>query len=152
MYLNCKLIESEHSIILIYQVYNNIIDMDSSYKDNYQKKFFDILSKRNTKDHKIVYDLMDLLDIKKGAAYKRMNGDTNMSISEIIKVSDHYNLSMDAIFRSDKFISFFHPFVHKEKASLDVFIDQYKKFFKPCLLYTSPSPRDATLSRMPSSA
>jgi len=105
--------------------------MDPSYNDNYQKKFFDILSKRNTKDHKIVYDLMDLLDIKKGAAYKRMNGDTNMSISEIIKVSDHYNLSMDATFRSDKFISFFHPFVHKEKASLDVFINQYKKFFKP---------------------
>ena len=25
-------------------------------------------------------------------------------------------------------------------------------YFKPCLLYTSPSPRDATLSRMPSSA
>ena len=25
-------------------------------------------------------------------------------------------------------------------------------FFKTCLLYTSPSPRDATLSRMPSSA
>ena len=25
-------------------------------------------------------------------------------------------------------------------------------FFKDCLLYTSPSPRDATLSRMPSSA
>ena len=24
--------------------------------------------------------------------------------------------------------------------------------FTPCLLYTSPSPRDATLSRMPSSA
>ena len=24
--------------------------------------------------------------------------------------------------------------------------------FMPCLLYTSPSPRDATLSRMPSSA
>ena len=27
-----------------------------------------------------------------------------------------------------------------------------KKFSQPCLLYTSPSPRDATLSRMPSSA
>ena len=25
-------------------------------------------------------------------------------------------------------------------------------FYKACLLYTSPSPRDATLSRMPSSA
>ena len=27
-----------------------------------------------------------------------------------------------------------------------------KGLYKPCLLYTSPSPRDATLSRMPSSA
>ena len=27
-----------------------------------------------------------------------------------------------------------------------------KAYFGPCLLYTSPSPRDATLSRMPSSA
>ena len=27
-----------------------------------------------------------------------------------------------------------------------------EKFWGPCLLYTSPSPRDATLSRMPSSA
>ena len=28
----------------------------------------------------------------------------------------------------------------------------YDDLFKVCLLYTSPSPRDATLSRMPSSA
>ena len=28
----------------------------------------------------------------------------------------------------------------------------YKLHYKDCLLYTSPSPRDATLSRMPSSA
>ena len=28
----------------------------------------------------------------------------------------------------------------------------YWRFISPCLLYTSPSPRDATLSRMPSSA
>ena len=27
-----------------------------------------------------------------------------------------------------------------------------KELYKNCLLYTSPSPRDATLSRMPSSA
>ena len=30
--------------------------------------------------------------------------------------------------------------------------DQFKHKFRICLLYTSPSPRDATLSRMPSSA
>ena len=35
-----------------------------------------------------------------------------------------------------------------ENQDLMMMIEQYK----PCLLYTSPSPRDATLSRMPSSA
>ena len=30
--------------------------------------------------------------------------------------------------------------------------DQIKWYSNNCLLYTSPSPRDATLSRMPSSA
>ena len=30
--------------------------------------------------------------------------------------------------------------------------EKVEQFRKPCLLYTSPSPRDATLSRMPSSA
>lgn len=98
---------------------------------NPQKKLFDILSRRNTKDHQILYDVMELLDIKKGAAYKRMNGETSMPISEVIKLADHYNLSLDATFRSDKYISFFHPFVHKQKSSLQIFIDQYKKFFKP---------------------
>ena len=41
----------------------------------------------------------------------------------------------------------------------DYLVDQFKKLnldavekIKTCLLYTSPSPRDATLSRMPSSA
>ena len=31
-------------------------------------------------------------------------------------------------------------------------MDRMRGFFEGCLLYTSPSPRDATLSRMPSSA
>lgn len=98
---------------------------------DYQKRFFEILDKRNTKDHKVVHEVMELLNIKRGAAYKRINGDTTMPISEIIALSDHYNLSLDATFRSDKYISFFHPFVHREKSNLDSFIDQYKRFFRP---------------------
>ena len=31
-------------------------------------------------------------------------------------------------------------------------IDDWEEKYKPCLLYTSPSPRDGLLSRMPSSA
>ena len=29
---------------------------------------------------------------------------------------------------------------------------RYRRYFDPCLLYTSPSPRDLWISRMPSSA
>ena len=40
------------------------------------------------------------------------------------------------------------------RLSYDVDVEFYGvvKIYNPCLLYTSPSPRDATLSRMPSSA
>ena len=36
--------------------------------------------------------------------------------------------------------------------SMNAIIARYPKPYVACLLYTSPSPRDATLSRMPSSA
>ena len=57
----------------------------------------------------------------------------------------------DAVYAADKFINYF--------SNMDR-IDEYLRNVKiervlnrsPCLLYTSPSPRDRTRSRMPSSA
>ena len=43
----------------------------------------------------------------------------------------------------------------QEKLSDQIYgydLEQLGQLFEHCLLYTSPSPRDATLSRMPSSA
>ena len=44
--------------------------------------------------------------------------------------------------------------VHADKVGLDVFGlgEHHREEFLDCLLYTSPSPRDAHESRMPSSA
>ena len=39
-----------------------------------------------------------------------------------------------------------------EKSTLVFYLHNIRSGFNICLLYTSPSPRDATLSRMPSSA
>ena len=39
-----------------------------------------------------------------------------------------------------------------DETFLQYFINKAEKNAESCLLYTSPSPRDATLSRMPSSA
>ena len=44
------------------------------------------------------------------------------------------------------------PIVEAAFSILDSFGVNYTKNVMSCLLYTSPSPRDATLSRMPSSA
>ena len=37
-------------------------------------------------------------------------------------------------------------------AKVQVFLPEPPREYQPCLLYTSPSPRDRTRSRMPSSA
>ena len=41
---------------------------------------------------------------------------------------------------------------YRKKVKANTIIDSTENLFYLCLLYTSPSPRDATLSRMPSSA
>ena len=60
--------------------------------------------------------------------------------------------------QNDAIISFLNPGSERERAvptsnpnDLDVGTNGFMNLV-PCLLYTSPSPRDATLSRMPSSA
>ena len=40
----------------------------------------------------------------------------------------------------------------ENKAAIITALNISNEYLKDCLLYTSPSPRDATLSRMPSSA
>ena len=44
------------------------------------------------------------------------------------------------------------PFFYKVLGSKEKQIEKERQEYLTCLLYTSPSPRDATLSRMPSSA
>ena len=60
-----------------------------------------------------------------------------------------------AIFYSELLTSFQEPNLYKYKGESSVFrltLDRTFRNHISCLLYTSPSPRDATLSRMPSSA
>ena len=70
-------------------------------------------------------------------------------------------ISCDVILENDKgFISFQSGSYRADAvqsgscsvSTLDVDLSQVSESVKPCLLYTSPSPRDGLLSRMPSSA
>ena len=69
----------------------------------------------------------------------RQSGSTpvQMLISTRVRKSPYWHLSMEAgCWRATVYNRIYHP----------------RGYVKPCLLYTSPSPRDRTRSRMPSSA
>ena len=81
-------------------------------------------------------------------------GDTVIFSSKIIPGNEKklYSLHNDIVRKEVELITeetdFVHVSGHPNREDLK---DMYN-WVKPCLLYTSPSPRDATLSRMPSSA
>jgi len=98
---------------------------------NYQQKFFKIIAQRKAYDDNMLFEIMKVLNIKKGAAYKRINGETSMTLEEVLKLADHFNVSLDSIFRSDKYISFLHPFLYESTGNVDNFLDQFSFFINP---------------------
>ena len=63
------------------------------------------------------------------------------------KVSVIYNKSMEL--RRMKYDT---PKESRDENQINFLVQDIQALCRDCLLYTSPSPRDATLSRMPSSA
>lgn len=99
-------------------------------KETFQGRFFEYISKRKSKED-VLHTLMDTLYIKKGAAYKRMNGNTALTADEMAMIASQFNFSLDTAIGSEKFISFEHPFMDNN-TSLD-FLDRYAFYLKPLL-------------------
>lgn len=53
-------------------------------------------------------ELVDLLDISKDSAYRRMRGDTLLTFNEIRKISQHFGASLDTFFNLSKDTVLFH--------------------------------------------
>ena len=79
---------------------------------------------------------MDLLNIQKGATYKRMNGETALTTAEMISLSQHFRVSMDTAFQNKPFISFRHPFVGANSGM--ELLDIFAYYLKP-IVYTKTS-------------
>jgi hypothetical protein len=93
-----------------------------------QNKFFKHLILRRGNE-KVIYGTMEALNLKKGATYKRINGETTLSTTELIKLAKYFDISLDAIYQEEKYISFEHPFT-KQKTTVD-FMAQFTYFLKP---------------------
>ena len=95
---------------------------------NIQKYFFEYLTRRYDSEY-ILYGMMDALQLRKGACYKRINGETSLSSAELITLCNKFNVSLDAIFQADRYISFQHSFSPKSD-SFDL-MSQFRFFLKP---------------------
>lgn len=93
-----------------------------------QAMFFDYLAQRRGVE-KMLYGTMEVLNIKKGATYKRINGDTALTTEELVKLAIHFDVSLDSIYQPEKYISFQHPFKN-QKTTID-FMAQFTYFLKP---------------------
>jgi len=98
--------------------------------ENYQLRFFEYITKRWSKEE-VLNTLMTSLYIKKGAAYKRLNGDTALTVQEMAVIAEHFGLSIDTALGSSQFLSFEHPFMD-HNTSID-FLDRYAFYLKPLL-------------------
>lgn len=60
-----------------------------------QDQLFSFLKELSKKKTPLVNDLMSILDLSKSGAYKKLNGESNLSFDDMIKLSRHYGFSID---------------------------------------------------------
>jgi len=101
-----------------------------------QKRFFEYVTKRRSKEQ-VLHTMMDQLYIKKGAAYKRISGDTSLTIDEMATIANAFGLSIDTALGSDRFMSFEHPFMDQNTSV--GFLDRYAFYLKPLLVMEGES-------------
>ena len=86
--------------------------------------------------------------------YSKKLGATDVNVEVVHSISETVNLrnkQLDESNRSDSFAIGITTYINKKKSTISS-SNLSKDNIKICLLYTSPSPRDRTRSRMPSSA
>ena len=85
----------------------------------------------------------------RGKVYAEVGGTVHVNYDR--STTTCYNYARNLNQYRYKLFSFTHS-VYIYVGTVDIDISVYLRLRTDCLLYTSPSPRDATLSRMPSSA
>ena len=103
-----------------------------------QKRFFDFVSERHSSEE-VLHTTMEVLHLGKGAVYKRMNGSTALTASEMVQLAKAFRISLDNIFQNESYMPFFHPFWKKDNASSIDFVDRFAVYLKPTTGHNSSS-------------
>ena len=62
---------------------------------NIQVSFLDWVKEKSNHSHAFVDELSELLSISRNSTYRRIRGESLMSLEEIRKLSAHYHVSLD---------------------------------------------------------
>lgn len=71
-------------------------------KNPYQIKFFEKLKQNIPANVSMANDIADVLEISADGSYRRMRGETVLSMDEMVKLCRHYNISSDFIASTDE--------------------------------------------------
>ena len=89
---------------------------ENSSKNPIQIKFFEKLKQSVPSNMSLVNDIADLLEISTDGAYRRMRGESILSMDEMIKLCRHYKVSPDLLASDDSAASFqFQKMIRDEK-------------------------------------
>ena len=100
----------------------------------FQSQFFAYLSIVKSPEE-VLHKTMEVLDLKRGATYKRINGDTALTTVELVKLAKTFNVSLDNIFLKNQFISFFPPSGNEEAEQHAHFLDYYSYYLQSIMSY-----------------
>jgi hypothetical protein len=96
-----------------------------------QEQLFEYIQELTPKRSPLVNDLMTILNLSKSGAYKKLNGESNLSLDDTIKLSRHYGFSIDQ-FVADRHnaIPFFVDAIRSQPKSYDGYLRNINKHFE----------------------
>lgn len=101
-----------------------------------QQQLFSFLENLSPKKKPIVNELMTILKLSKSGAYKKLNGESNLSLEDTIKLSRHYGFSIDQfIAERHNPIPFYVDAIRRQPSSYDEYlrnINTHFEFIRGC--------------------
>ena len=80
----------------------------TSSDNNIQSLFFEHVRKRVAANLSFVDELAEILSLSRDSTYRRIRGETVLSLDEVKKLADHYKISLDALLMPSAEIASFH--------------------------------------------
>ncbi|MEM1215525.1 MAG: hypothetical protein AAGJ82_07570, partial [Bacteroidota bacterium] len=92
-------------------------------QQDFQQQLFEQLRQRYG-SKRVLTESMAVLGLRKGAVYKRMNGETALTATELVQLSTKFQVSLDTLTANPRFMAFRHPFM--EQRDSFTFLDRFR--------------------------